>query len=254
LSNAPDNTGTARTEVLYGAENAVKLLSRVVSGANTMIDVCEDNVISSNPASHRVIKERVLETKMNFRYLTEVSIHIAKIYLESGIQVRHVRNLPPMSFGVSDKEIAVTIEKMEGGTSIQSLLLSSEPAYVSHFTSIFEEIWRNGIDASDSIRNIEEGVHVAEIEVIENPQESIKLATKISNSAREELSVLFSSPNSFHRQVRAGLEKSLKEYVERRIIVRLLIPFHKEIEDTIGQLKRTFPQVYFKSIDASIQT
>jgi hypothetical protein len=351
LSSAPDNTGTARTEVLYGAENAVKLLSRVVSGANTTIDVCEDYVISSNPASHRVIKEKVLETKMNFRYLTEVrkdnirycnewmkvgqvrhldgirtnfvvtdteytsimqivhtdpeivysnvksiveqqrylfehlwneaisadrkireieegiiihetkiienpdeivkeisrltansnqlstclpsggrqysykyffdikkklldsqrrgehngiryvtnidkdNIHIAKIYLESGIQVRHVRNLPPMSFGVSDKEIAVTIEKMEGGTSIQSLLLSSEPAYVSHFTSIFEEIWRNGIDASDRIRNIEEGVHVAEIEVIENPQESIKLATKISNSAEKNYQS-FISPSS----------------------------------------------------------
>ncbi|MGI8832976.1 MAG: ATP-binding protein [Nitrososphaeraceae archaeon] len=410
MSNAPDNTGTTRTEVLYGAENAVKLFSRVISGANTMIDVCEDYVMPSTHASHRVIKEKVLEAKMNFRYLTEVrkdnipycnelmkvgqvrhldgirtnfvvtdteytsimqqvhahpeivysnvksiveqqrylfehlwneaipaerkireieegiiiqetkiienpdeivweisrltansnqlstclpsgglhysykyffdikkklldrqrrgehngiryvtnidkdNIHVAKIYLESGIQVRHVRNLPPMSFGVSDKEIAVTIEKMEGGTSIQSLLLSSEPAYVNHFTSIFEEIWRNGIDASDRIRNIEEGVHVAEIEVIENPQESLKLATKISNFAKEELSVLFSSPNSFHRQVRAGLESSLKEYVERRIRVRLLIPFHKEIEDTIEQFKRAFPQVYFKSIDASIQT
>jgi hypothetical protein len=55
------------------------------------------------------------------------------------------------------------------------------------------------IDASDRTRNIEEGVHLAEIEVIENPQESLNLATKISNFAKEELSVLFSSPNSFHR-------------------------------------------------------
>jgi hypothetical protein len=29
-----------------------------------------------------------------------------------------------MSFGVSDKQIAVTIEKMEGGKSVQSLLIS----------------------------------------------------------------------------------------------------------------------------------
>jgi two-component system, OmpR family, sensor histidine kinase VicK len=410
LPNAPDNTGIPRTEVLYGAENAEKFLSRVVSGANTMIDVCEDFVISSTPASHRVIKERILEARMNFRYLTEVrkdnipfckelmkvgqvrhldgirtnfvvtdteytsimqqvhthpeivysnvksiveqqrylfehlwneaipaerkireieegiiihetkiienpdeivkeismltansnqlstcvpsggmqysykyffdikkklldsqrrgehngiryvtnidkdNIHIVKIYLESGIQIRHVRNLPPMSFGVSDKKIAVTIEKMEGGTSIQSLLLSSEPPYVNHFTSIFEELWRNGIDASDRIRNIEEGVHMAEIEVIENPKESLNLATKISTSAKEELSVLFSTPNSFRRQVDAGLENSLREHVKRGIRVRLLIPFHKEIANTIEQFKRTFPQVDLKSIDVSIQT
>ena len=51
LSIAPDNTVTTRTEVLYGAENAIELFSRVVSGANTMIDVCDDYIISANPSS-----------------------------------------------------------------------------------------------------------------------------------------------------------------------------------------------------------
>ena len=63
-----------------------------------------------------------------------------------------------MSFGVSDKEIAVTIEKMEGGKRVESLLISNEPAYVKHFSSLFEELWNNGIDAADRIRDIEEGV------------------------------------------------------------------------------------------------
>lgn len=72
-----------------------------------------------------------------------------------------------MSFGVSDNEIAVTIEKMEGGKSVQSLLMSNDPLYVIHFTSIFEELWKNGIDAADRIRNIEEGVYLAEVEVIQ---------------------------------------------------------------------------------------
>ena len=52
---------------------------------------------------------------------------MAKLYLNHGIQIKHIKNLPPMSFGVSDKEIAVTIEKMEGGEVIHSLLLSNEP-------------------------------------------------------------------------------------------------------------------------------
>jgi hypothetical protein len=112
------------------------------------------------------------------------------------------------------------------------------------------EIYRH----SDRIRNIEEGVDLAEVEVIENPKQSINRAIKISSSSREELSVLFSTPNSFHRQVQAGLDDRLREYVRRRIRVRLLIPFHTEIADTIEQLKRTYLQVYFKSIDASMQT
>jgi two-component system, OmpR family, sensor histidine kinase VicK len=95
--------------------------------------------------------------------------------------------------------------------------MSNEPLYVKHFTSIFEELWRNGIDASDRIRNIEEGVDLAEVEVIENPKESVNRAINISNSAKEELSVLFSTPKSFYRQVHSGLENRIREYIKRRI-------------------------------------
>ena len=106
----------------------------------------------------------------------------------------------------------------------------------------------------DRIRDIGEGVNLAEVEVIENPKESVDCAIKISNSAKEELSVLFSTPNSFHRQVQAGLEYRLREYIKRRIRVRLLIPFHEEIANTVEELKNTYPQIDFKCLDISIQT
>jgi len=79
------------------------------------------------------------------RYISKIdkdNSRVAKILLDAGIQMRHVKNLPPMSFGVSDKEIAATIEKMEGGMVVQSLLLSNEPANVNHFYSIFEDLWK----------------------------------------------------------------------------------------------------------------
>ena len=94
--------------------------------------------------------------------------------------------------------------------TVESLLISNEPLYVKHFVSIFEELWKNGIDALDRIRNIEEGVNLAEVEIIENPKDSVDRAITISNSAKEELSVLFSTPNSFHRQVQAGLQYRLE--------------------------------------------
>ena len=95
------------------------------------------------------------------------------------IQVQHVKNLSPMSFGVSDKKIAATIEKMEGGKKIQSLLLSNEPAYVSHYSFLFEELWRSGIDATDRIRDIESGVDLADIEVIPSSDEAQKIYLNI---------------------------------------------------------------------------
>ena len=96
------------------------------------------------------------------------NVKLSKIFLDYGMEIRHVKNLPPMSFGVSDKEIAATIEKMENGKMVQSLLISNEPDYITHFTSIFEELWKNGIDAKDRIRDIEEGKHFTSIEVIQN--------------------------------------------------------------------------------------
>jgi hypothetical protein len=43
------------------------------------------------------------------------NLDLVKIFLESGIQIRHIKNMPPMNFSVSEKEVALTIEKMEGG-------------------------------------------------------------------------------------------------------------------------------------------
>ena len=78
--------------------------------------------------------------------------------------------MPPMNFGVSDKEVALTIEKMEG----DSALISNEPLYVSHFNSLFDELWKNGVDAKDRIKAIEEGVDTEGIEIIQNPARDTK--------------------------------------------------------------------------------
>ena len=96
------------------------------------------------------------------RWITSItdkdSADLVRIFLNIGVQIRHVKNMPPIDFAVSDKEMMATIEKMDGGEMAQSLLVSNEPAYINHFASIFEELWKNGIDASDRIRDIEEGL------------------------------------------------------------------------------------------------
>src|SRR5215467_7894903 len=103
------------------------------------------------------------------------NLDLVKVFLKAGIQIRHVRNMPPMNFGVSDKEMAATIEKMEGGKMSQSFLFSNEPLYIDHFNSLFEEIWKDGTDAKVRIKAIEEGVDSEGIEIIQDPLEIQKL-------------------------------------------------------------------------------
>jgi hypothetical protein len=69
-----------------------------------------------------------------------------------------------MNFAVDNKHFYATIDKMEEGKIMQSLLVSNEPVYISHYNSIFEELWKNGINAADRIMDIEQGVDLTYIE------------------------------------------------------------------------------------------
>ena len=197
------------------------------------------------------------------RYVTTIdkdNLGVVKTYLESGIQVRHVRNLPPMSFGVSDKEIAATIEKMEGGNRVQSLLISNEPLYQRHFASIFEELWGNGIDAADMIKDIEEGVDFADIEVIPNPRAGIAKAQSIISAARKEVSILVSSANALRRQVQMGGLQLLRNASEQQgAMVRLLVPDENEndgqrLSTILEEVKIQCPQVNVRTMEKGLHT
>jgi signal transduction histidine kinase len=157
------------------------------------------------------------------------------------VQIRHVKNLPPIDFAVSDKEMIATIEKTEAGEVIRSLLVSNERPYIDHFSSIFEELWKHGIDARDRIRAIEEGVDSEGIEIIQNPMEIQELSSKLIKSATEEILIIFATANSFHRQEYVDLTQLLKEVSEKvGLRVRILTPRDNLIEKLVQGL--THPQ------------
>jgi two-component system sensor histidine kinase VicK len=164
-----------------------------------------------------------------------------------------------MSFGVSDKQIAATIEKIESGKRVHSLLLSNEPLYLKHFTSIFEELWKNGIDAADRIKDIENEVDLADIEIIPNPKEGIARAWNIIKSAREEVSIMFASTNALRRQMDMGALQLLKDMSEKPgAKLRLLIPSDSNDEHKLSaileDLKSQCPKVEVRSMDKTLHT
>src|SRR5919197_1558300 len=157
---------------------------------------------------------------------------LVRRFLRLGVQIRHVKNMPPIDFAVSDKEMIATIDKMEGGEMVQSLLVSNESAYIDHFNSIFEELWKNGIDAEDRINAIEEGVDAEDIEIIQNPAEIQKIRFNLLKSATSEILIVFPTTTAFHRQEYAGALQVLKEAAGRGVKVRILTPMDDLIEKT----------------------
>src|SRR5919199_1170761 len=119
---------------------------------------------------------------------------LVKRFLDIGVQIRHVKNMPPIDFAVSDKEIVATTEKIEEPEElIKSLLVSNEQAYINHYTFIFNELWKDGIDARERILAIEQGKEPEFVEIINDPQRAKKVLIDLARSVRKE--ALFILPN-----------------------------------------------------------
>lgn len=233
------------TRIIENPDEVIREIGRLTASSNKL-DTCLTS--GGLKYSHNYffdLKKKLLDKQRRgehkgIRYITNIdngNLHICKLYLKRGIQIRHMKNLPPMSFGVSDKEIAVTIEKMEGGRRIQSLLISNEPLYVRHFTSLFEEIWRNGIDGQYRIKQVEEEGVESDIEVIQNPDRTEELYWSIMKSAKKEILLILPTANAVIRQEKMGIIKYLAEATRNlNIQVRILMPqvnlSHHPIEES----------------------
>ena len=251
------------TRIIEDAQEIIKEIGRLTASSSELCTCLTAGGMQYSYNHFFELKKNLLDKQKKgehkgIRYISNIdkdNMNLAKILLNTGIKIRHLKNLPPMSFGVSDKEIAATIEKMEGGKNVQSLLLSNEPTYVNHFYHMFEELWKNGIDAKDRIKDIEEGVEPATIEIISSPVDSIKRAYDLIESAEEEVLRIFSSVNAFRRQARLGIMHLFKHAVERGVRVRILIPAdQKEVIQIINEVNLVLPQLDIGSVDKGLQS
>ena len=193
------------------------------------------------------------------RWITNIEeecVELVKTFLDLNMQIKHVKNLPPINFAVGKNEVNLTIEKMEGGKMIQSLITSNEPTYVAYFYSIFEQLWNEGVDAQDRIRNITEGrAEETDIEIIPNPKKGIDNAWKILRSAKKEILIVCSTSNAFRRQLQIGGLQLLKEIVEKNNVkVRILVPADTEAKLTIKEISISNPGIDIRSLEEALQT
>ena len=189
--------------------------------------------------------------------LNKEDSEVVSKFLGIGVNIRHVKNIPPIDFAVSDKEMIATIQKTEGGQAIQNLLTTNEYAYTEHFVSIFEELWKSGIDAKHKIKDIEQGLGSQYIDIIQNPETVQKLVDDLIKSAKEDIVGIFATANAFHRQEFAGTIQLLKEKAEFiGINIKILVPEDDSIKKTIRDLKSGLlsKRIEIRLIEPSMQT
>ncbi|HEX5519098.1 MAG TPA: hypothetical protein VFX18_01530, partial [Candidatus Nitrosocosmicus sp.] len=150
------------------------------------------NLIYSNFFNyHQEILERYRQgTHKGIRWITSLNnkndVDIVKSYIDNGIEVRHVKDLITNSFALSDNLFLFTIEKIEEIKWGNSVLCSNDRLYLDHYDTVFETLWKKGIDVQHRIKDIEEGYNV-NIETIPNPIESLKFYKEILQTVKNEI-------------------------------------------------------------------
>jgi hypothetical protein len=105
------------TRILENPDEIIRQIRRYSAASNELSTCLSSGGLHYSHKYFFDIKKKLLERQRKgkhkgVRYITNIdssNVELAKLYVDSGIQLKHVKNLPPMSFGVSDKEMGVTI-------------------------------------------------------------------------------------------------------------------------------------------------
>jgi two-component system, OmpR family, sensor histidine kinase VicK len=178
---------------------------------------------------------------------------VIKRFMNLGMEIRHVPIIPPMSFGMSGKEMNLTVESMRGGSLNASAIFTSEPAFVEQFAAIFEELWNRGIIAADRIKEIESETKTF-IDIIQDPAEIQRRYQGLVASAKKQVLLFLPTTTAYRREEKIGIFESLEEAAARGADIRILLPTDKEIEEKIQEKIKSKQGFEVRKIKTTIPT
>src|SRR5215469_1768230 len=243
--------GSEKTEVVYGTSNVINAEIQFFSNARLKVDICMDYTRPSLALRIESIRKSFLDAKdrdVKLRYITEITRENVQ-YCKELMKIAEVRHLDGIkgNFMVSESEyLAPAVSNNTFNITSQSIY-SNLHEIVEQQQYMFETLWSKAIlseqrireiqDAKVRIKAIEEGVDSEGIEIIQDRVEIQKLAFSLIQTAKEEILVMYSTSNAFHRQERAGKIQLLKEAAkERGVKIRILTPQDDLILETARKL------------------
>jgi two-component system, OmpR family, sensor histidine kinase VicK len=158
-------------------------------------------------------------------------------------------------FRFDTKDCAVLFKRFRsvyGDSKFKELL--GQEQYIS------DPFWNKVIPTEQEIREIkkEESEKSENIilQIIRDPAEVQKLGFELIRSAKEEILIIFSTANAFHRQMRVGGAKLLREVTiaKRDLNIRILTPQDERIKEVSSELKQQLKKIEVRHVEESLQT
>ena len=227
-----------RTKILHRAE-VINAILDIFSNAKHRIDVCGNSNFPLKISLFESVKKVVIAAKnrgIRLRFVVEITyenLQYCKDLMKIADEIRHMDKIEA-NFGLNEIEYLGSIT-LQGEETLQATY-SNVKEVVEQQQFIFNTLWSKAIPAEQKIREIEEGIKPEVIETISNPFEIQKLAFELVRSARDEILLVFSTANAFHRQERTGMIKLLKEAAEHGVKVRILTPIDDLLKEVVQKL------------------
>ena len=158
-------------------------------------------------------------------------------------------------FRFDTKDCAVLFKRFRsvyGDSKFKELL--GQEQYIS------DPFWNKVIPTEQEIREIEkEESEKSEniiLQIIRDPAEVQKLGFELIRSAKEEISIIFSTANAFHRQIRIGGGQLLREVTiaKRDLNIRILTPSDERIRELSSELKHQLKKIEVRHVEESLQS
>jgi len=234
-------TTAEKTLVLYGPENALKVVksfySRVQNVSNLITDTNGPQAIIE-VEDYRQILKSLIDRGIKRRLITEITKEnlVYCKQLSALVELRHLEGVKG-NFAVSETEYMATaiLHKTEPVTQV---IYSNATAVVEQHNYLFDTLWSKAISAQQKILEIEEGVETDFFKVITDVEEAARLLISLARGAKNE--VLFVLPNdrAVIRMERMGVLEILKQKSEAKVKVKVICPISDSNLHIIERLRK----------------
>ncbi len=258
ITELEENKIVPRTEVLYGAENAVGSGVQFMKNTKEKMDIFFDSkapsiVIEIDAYRNGYMNIRKGGGKIRaFTEITKDNIHYCKELIKIVDELRHLDGIKG-GIAVNETEYMATTVLQEAKPLTQ-VIYSNVKEVVDQGQYIFDIFWYRAIPAEQKIREIEDGIEPSRIEVIPDTKVSISRSLDLIKSAVKEVLVIFATSETFSLAMNMGILQLYKEVTQNGAKIRLLIPDSQQSQWIVNELKSVVPQVDVRIADKSLQT
>ncbi len=191
-SDTPFQGGSSskkRTEILYGAENAVGRGVSFMKNVKFKMDITFDykapSIVIDIPQYTNGYKE-ILGKGAKIRCITEITkdnIQYCKKLIDIVSELRHLDGMKG-GIAVNENEYMATTVLQES-QPLTEVIYSNVKEVVDQSQYIFDTFWRNAIPAKRKIKDIEEGLESAKTEILENQDEIKKAVADLASKSND---------------------------------------------------------------------